>query len=123
MVINLLDDIDTVTENITSCGYTVSSSLHGLIVSHAYNVPSLWVNFSDDKLVGDNIKFKDYFSSVDISFYAPFQINLDQINIDKIIELVNSNNSITVIQNDLKLIQRDLIRVAPFPVLENFKPK
>ena len=123
LVINLLNDIDTVTENITSCRYTVSSSLHGLIVSHAYNIASLWVNFSDDKIVGDNIKFKDYFSSVAISFYAPFQINLEQINVDKILDQINSNSSITVIQNDLKIIQRDLIKVAPFQVLENFKPK
>lgn len=68
-IINLLNnDVQAVTKEIMSCKRTISSSLHGIIVSHAYGIPSVWLKFSE-KLSGDNIKFEDYFLSVGITPY------------------------------------------------------
>ena len=58
------DDIEVVTKNITSCEKIITSSLHGLIVAHAYGIPAAWVKFSDN-LAGDGFKFYDYFASID----------------------------------------------------------
>lgn len=65
-VINLQtnDPIKT-TREITSCKKIISSSLHGLIVANAYNIPAAWIKFSDN-LVGDDFKFYDYAESVNI---------------------------------------------------------
>ena len=72
--INVIDmmtlDVEEVTKQITQCRYTISSSLHGLIVSHAYNIPSVWVEFLG-KLFGDGIKFLDYFESVGLRITTP----------------------------------------------------
>lgn len=62
-IIDLTQDPKIVTQEITKCKRIISSSLHGIIVAHAYNIPAAWVKFSA-KLVGDNIKFYDYYASI-----------------------------------------------------------
>jgi pyruvyltransferase len=57
-------DIIAVTKRITECEKIITSSLHGLIVAHAYGIPAAWVKMSD-KLAGDGFKFYDYFASID----------------------------------------------------------
>ncbi|MEP3836596.1 MAG: polysaccharide pyruvyl transferase family protein [Algibacter sp.] len=71
LIIDLMtNNIEKTTNQILQCNYIMSSSLHGIIVSHTYNIPALWIKFSD-KLFGDNIKFVDYFKSVEIAPYIP----------------------------------------------------
>ncbi len=75
LVIDLMTmDVEDVTRQILSCEKTISSSLHGVIVSHAYEIPSIWVEFSD-KIFGDGIKYRDYLESVEIPFYQAEFLN------------------------------------------------
>ncbi len=73
IVIDLMTlNIEDITQQILQCERTISSSLHGLIVSQAYSIPSIWVKFSEN-IFGDGIKYQDYLESVGIPFYhAPF---------------------------------------------------
>lgn len=65
-VIDLLTtDPEKTTKEITKCKAVICSSLHGLIVAHAYGIPAAWVKYSD-KLHGDDMKFKDHFASMGI---------------------------------------------------------
>jgi hypothetical protein len=71
LVIDLMTlDVEKVTREILSCEKTISSSLHGVIVSHAYEIPSIWVEFSN-KIFGDGIKYLDYLESIGLSIYRP----------------------------------------------------
>lgn len=99
-IIDLTKDPKEVTEEITKCKKIISSSLHGIIVSHAYNIPAAWTTFSK-KLAGDNIKFKDYYASIDlpatISTVEDPIYSLQKTNTDPMINIFkelreNSNN-------------------------------
>lgn len=113
-IINLLNnDIEKVTQQILSCKKIISSSLHGVIVSHAYDIPCIWVQFSD-KLFGDNIKFQDYFESVGLDSYVP-----------KIIEKKLTFNAIDDLfgkymflpgKGIISKLQQGLLEVCPFKV-------
>lgn len=71
IVIDLMtNDVESTTNEILKCQRIVSSSLHGIIIGHAYKIPAVWKRFSD-KPFGDNIKFQDYFESVNIEPYMP----------------------------------------------------
>ena len=62
-MIDIQDPIESVIDQITACEAIASSSLHGLIVSHAYGVPALWIKFRDLE-GGDDTKFEDYYLSL-----------------------------------------------------------
>jgi len=72
-LIDVTRPVQEVVAEITACAATVSSSLHGLIVSHAYGVPSAWVRFSDGVL-GDGTKFDDYYASCGVETPLPTPI-------------------------------------------------
>jgi len=60
-LINPMDDWKNVINSIYSCKSIISSSLHGLICSDAYNIPNLWLD--EYALEEGDFKFKDYFQS------------------------------------------------------------
>ena len=62
-IINLIGDVEGVINQIVSCKKIISTSLHGIIVAQAYNVPALWYEYPRIQWHGENIKFLDYFSS------------------------------------------------------------
>ena len=68
-IINMMSlDVEKTTIEILECRKVISSSLHGVIVAHAYQIPALWVKFSNEPF-GDDIKFKDYYSSIGMEEY------------------------------------------------------
>lgn len=81
-------------KEIMQCKKTVTSSLHGIIFSHAFNVPSSWVKFSN-KLAGDDTKFFDYFLSIDVEKPACTEISNSDMNINNINKLnyINIENN------------------------------
>jgi hypothetical protein len=66
-VINLATtDPVSVLKEILLCEKVISSSLHGIVVAHAYGIPAAWVKFSTS-LAGDDTKFHDYYEAGDSS--------------------------------------------------------
>ena len=110
-VIDLIgNDVEKITEEILSCEKTVSSSLHGLIVSHAYQIPSVWVRYSE-KLTGDNVKFEDYFLSVDLVPYSGKLLTGSE-GVSELMSMFSSEN-IVPSANEVAEIQNQLIQAFP----------
>jgi len=76
------DNIEQVVDEILKCEVTISSSLHGLITSVAYDIPTRWVKFTN-KINGDGVKYYDFFSSIDNSVLSNTNINPLYCNITK----------------------------------------
>lgn len=60
-------------DNICECEFIISSSLHGLIIADAYNIPNIWGEFTH--VMGDNgFKFRDYLLSVNKKTMKPYKV-------------------------------------------------
>ncbi len=66
-IIDVRRDPETVIADICGCRRIASSSLHGLIIAHAYGVPAVRLVMSSH-LRGDGTKFADYALSLDRDF-------------------------------------------------------
>lgn len=104
------DNIEKIIDQILSCEIILSSSLHGLIVSHAYLVPAIWIKFGE--IGTDGFKFIDYFSSVNIPYYQPIDGNKIDFNNINICSIYNKY----MLGKNLKNIQCNLLSCAPFPI-------
>lgn len=73
-VIDLMtNDIEKTTEKILECDKVISTSLHGIIIPHAYGIPAIWAKYSD-RIFGNDIKYMDYYASVGIFDNQPFDL-------------------------------------------------
>jgi pyruvyltransferase len=85
--IDIQDPIESVIDQITSCEFVASSSLHGLITSHTYGIPAIWVKFCDLPS-GDDSKFHDYFLSIGEEPPEPVWLKYDRIDCAGLARLV-----------------------------------
>lgn len=101
------DDWRIVIDRINECEFIISSSLHGIIISDSYNIPNVWVEFSDN-VIGNGFKFRDYFASIKRNVVMPLKIS-SYIDIE----------TLKCYKTDWKPISIDLnklISVSPFVI-------
>lgn len=119
LVIDLMTmDVKEVTRQILSCKKTISSSLHGLIVSHAYEIPSIWVEFSN-KIFGDGIKYRDYLESVEVPYYQAELLD-GEMTREEIENLFNKYPGLPAV-GKVEQVCEGLMRVCPFSESEEWK--
>lgn len=86
-LIDIQDPVESVIAQVTACEMVASSSLHGLVVSHAYGVPALWIKFRD-LVPNDDTKFRDYFFSRDHDARLPVRLDETRLDADMVARLV-----------------------------------
>lgn len=74
-------NVEDVLDQILSCKYIITSSLHGLIIADAYGIPNAWL--SSNSPAGFEFKFYDYFLSVDkVRHATEFEITENDASVD-----------------------------------------
>ena len=114
-------DIEGITRDITSCENILSTSLHGIIVPHAYGIPALWMEHTGLESYTKGFKFRDYFSSVAIDEYRPIK-NLEEVleSEETAIKVLHTYKDVSLPNTDVAIIQKRLLSVAPFRLRKDF---
>lgn len=108
-------DIEKTIDQIFSCRRIISTSLHGVIVAHAYGREALWIKLAGRDLLGDDVKFFDYLASVGVEDFQPDIIS-DFGALDDVSSLWSRNADWARPSVDLGDIRRGLAAAAPFDV-------
>jgi hypothetical protein len=87
-ILDIMSDVENVIQQVKSCEKVISSTLHGLIVCHAYGIPCEWVKFSDN-IGGDDFKYLDYFSSINSDKKSFFDLRGDKLQMETLRALAN----------------------------------
>lgn len=89
------------------CEFILSSSLHGLVIADAFEIPNAWIELSD-AVRGNRFKFHDYYSAFGI-------INIDPLSLDNLklrdIEAIAESYGLP----GLEEIKAGLLKSFPFP--------
>lgn len=94
-------------DKILSCTVVLSSSLHGVIVADAYDIPNQWCQFTDYVSENAGFKFKDYFLSVCKHIDSPLKVDLDD-------EVETIENGVMSVWEPPKIDIQKLLDVCPF---------
>jgi len=111
-------DIEDFIAALTSCSAIISTSLHGLVVAHAYGIPTRRAVFSssDTQIPGDGTKFSDHYAAFGITEAEPLDLSLHPTLTDASADLCCE-----IVTRPLQALA--LLDAAPFPVLEAMRQK
>ena len=107
-IIDVQTDVESVVDAISSSSVCISTSLHGLIIAQAYGIPWVWLEIYDKNLLGNDFKFKDFFSTLNEEQVTHVKVKLEDIkniNYKEIAEratLPEKNYNESLILNALK---------------------
>lgn len=90
-------------DQILSCDFIVSSSLHGLILADVYGIKNCWITF-DKMLPGGYFKFKDYYSTTESEGEMPLEVKCTA----DMLEIVNNISKLSSIKK-YKYDPKDLV--------------
>lgn len=107
----MTNDVEAKTNELLSCKKIISSSLHGIIVAHTYDIPAVWQKFSGE-VFGDDIKYRDYFESVNMSSYQP-EIREDEYS-TKELENLFLKYPVLPKKEIIEELKNGLMKVCPF---------
>jgi hypothetical protein len=104
-------EIEQFIEEIHDCDCILTTSLHGLIVCHAYGIPARWCEVPNSAagLPGDGTKFHDYMLSVGIDPEPPLPLPRGTV---VTVDMVHEAQRLPKRQIDLQ----KLASAAPFPI-------
>lgn len=103
--LDVFKNVKTFIKELTACEFTLSSSLHGLVIADSFAIPNQWLVISD-KVEGENFKFYDYYSVFNTE--KPEFTDLDSLTM-KSIEEIAANYT----RPGLQQIQQALIDSFP----------
>lgn len=114
-------DIKHFVNEVTSCKHILASSLHGLIIAHAYGIPALLIEKKKEKEFG-YFKYDDYFSSVNIESGKCVSIDGNLLNNHQRLESLFEEYAKNALpQVDICAMQIALLNAAPFPLKEEYR--
>lgn len=109
------DETEAFIDELFECERVISTSLHGLIISHAYGIPTRWATFTKGQVAipGDGTKFEDHYRAFGIRFRPP--LDLSEIQVLTPAFATECDELIT-----LPVQVGRLLQAAPFPVKPEF---
>lgn len=107
IIIDVKAEPMNVLETIASCKLIISTSLHGLIIADSFGIPNIWCE-SSDKIIGEGFKYRDYYSSFDLTA-EPFDLRKGEI---PSLSMIRTNYQVPF--SAVKKKQKQLIKCFPF---------
>ena len=72
-------EIEEFIDEICSCDFVYSSSLHGIILAQSYGIPAQWIQIAGNPIQNDSRhKFEDYFLGAGQTVQDPIKISVDE---------------------------------------------
>lgn len=108
-LINLMNygDWHSVIDEVLSCEYIISESLHGLILAEAYGIPNLWVDITLNGSQDD--KYHDFFLSLQADREKP-------IKIDESFTVESAFNEMRFYKKGVMVNLSALLEACPIPI-------
>ena len=86
-VVDATEGLERVLDEIAGASHCVSTSLHGVIVAHAFGVPWTWLRIGDQQLHGDRFKFEDFFTVLERDQVTEVTVSAEGVKTLDVMEL------------------------------------
>ena len=109
------DDFNHLFEEILSCEFIISSSLHGIIFAHSFGIPAFHIICNETVPTIDDFKFKDYYSIWSIPYFAKRVLTAEDLKFAEFDLMSRHSELFCPSSAELNTICDSLMMAFPFP--------